>query len=88
MILYHGTNHAFDKIDLLKSKPNKDFGRGFYLSPNYEQALNMANVKREQLQDGEPIVITYEVDDKWDFEYRIIYYYYTNKLYKILNQWL
>lgn len=63
MILYHGTNHAFDKIDLLKSKPNKDFGRGFYLSPNYEQALNMANVKREQLQDGEPIVLTYEVDD-------------------------
>ena len=32
MILYHGTNMAFDAIDLKKSKPNKDFGRGFYLS--------------------------------------------------------
>lgn len=29
MKLYHGTNKEFDRIDLLKSKPNKDFGRGF-----------------------------------------------------------
>lgn len=27
MILYHGTNVAFDSIDLSKSKPNKDFGQ-------------------------------------------------------------
>ena len=32
MKLYHGTNQEFSRIDLLKSKPNKDFGRGFYLS--------------------------------------------------------
>ena len=31
MRLYHGTNKEFLEIDLLKSKPNKDFGRGFYL---------------------------------------------------------
>ena len=45
MKLYHGTNRDFDQIDLLKSKPNKDFGRGFYLSADYKQALNMAQVK-------------------------------------------
>ena len=39
MKLYHGTNKEFDRIDLLKSKPNKDFGRGFYLSADYYQAL-------------------------------------------------
>ena len=38
MILYHGTNMAFDAIDLKKSKPNKDFGQGFYLSADYAQA--------------------------------------------------
>lgn len=48
MKLYHGTNKDSDRIDLLKSKPNKDFGRGFYLSADYEQALNMAQVKVEQ----------------------------------------
>lgn len=34
MKLYHGSNILIDKIDLSKSKPNKDFGRGFYLSDN------------------------------------------------------
>lgn len=63
MKLYHGTNREFDKIDLLKSKPNKDFGRGFYLSADYEQALNMAQVKVEQLETGSPVVMTYEIDD-------------------------
>ena len=56
MKLYHGTNRDFDQIDLLKSKPNKDFGRGFYLSADYQQALNMAQVKVEQLESGTPIV--------------------------------
>jgi len=31
MILYHGTNILFDKIDLSKCRPNRDFGSGFYL---------------------------------------------------------
>ena len=38
MKLYHGSNIEFDKIDLAQSKPNKDFGKGFYLSADYEQA--------------------------------------------------
>lgn len=63
MKLYHGTNHTFDSIDLKKSKPNKDFGRGFYLSAEYEKAINMAKIKVEQQQDGEPIVLVYEVDE-------------------------
>lgn len=63
MKLYHGTNKDFDRIDLLKSKPNKDFGRGFYLSADYEQALNMAQVKVEQLEIGSPIVQSYLVED-------------------------
>jgi hypothetical protein len=64
MKLYHGTNQVFDVIDLQKSKPNKDFGRGFYLSSNYEQALNLANIKIEQQQEGLPIVMEFEVDEK------------------------
>lgn len=63
MKLYHGTNQAFDVVDLMKSKPNKDFGRGFYLSPEYNQAFNMAQIKTEQLQEGEPVVLEYEVDE-------------------------
>ena len=30
MILYHGTTVDIKEIDLQKSKPNKDFGKGFF----------------------------------------------------------
>jgi len=39
MILYHGSNVEIVEIDLQKSRPNKDFGRGFYLSADHDQAL-------------------------------------------------
>lgn len=63
MILYHGTNQDFSEIDLLKSKPNKDFGQGFYLSREYAQAMDMAKIKVEQLETGVPTVQTYEADE-------------------------
>ena len=39
MTLYHGTNIAFEAIDLLKGSPGKDFGRGFYLTDSLECAV-------------------------------------------------
>ena len=64
MILYHGTNRDFSDIDLKKSKPNKDFGQGFYLSKEFSQAMEMAKTKVDQMDSGQPIVQTYEVDDR------------------------
>ena len=61
MILYHGSNMVIDRIDLEKSKPNKDFGRGFYLSENETQAKEMAVFKSMQL-GGEPVVTKFEFD--------------------------
>lgn len=55
MILYHGSNISINKINLEMSKPNKDFGKGFYLSDNKNQALEMAQIK-SVLLGGEPIV--------------------------------
>lgn len=62
MKLYHGSNILIDKIDLRKSKPNKDFGRGFYLSDNEEQALEMAKFKTLTL-GGEPLISVFEFDE-------------------------
>lgn len=62
MKLYHGTNLDFDAIDLNCSKPNKDFGKGFYLSPVFGQALELANI-RSNVFGGTPIVQTYELED-------------------------
>lgn len=72
MRLYHGTNVDFHEIDLLKSKPNKDFGKGFYLSDDYSQAMNMAKVKVEQLEAGIPVVMTYEVNEERMKELRVL----------------
>ena len=38
MILYHGSNHDFNSVDLLKSKDRRDFGKGFYTTTLKEQA--------------------------------------------------
>ena len=34
MILYHGTNADIEAIDLTKGMRHKDFGKGFYLTPD------------------------------------------------------
>ena len=47
--LYHGSNIKIETPDLIHSKPFKDFGRGFYLSPNKQQALFvLANRDKQQ----------------------------------------
>ncbi len=62
MRLYHGTNIDFSEIDLAKSFPLKDFGKGFYLTTIREQAERMAKRKQEAL-GGKAIVQEYEFDE-------------------------
>ena len=62
MILYHGTNADIESIDLTKGLRFKDFGKGFYLTPNRETACRMAQ-KRARLFGGTATLITYELDD-------------------------
>ena len=62
MFLYHGSTVEIKKIDLTLSKPNKDFGRGFYLSDNFEQAYEMATYKAG-LFGTEPYVTKFEFDE-------------------------
>ena len=45
MLLHHGSNIMIEEIDLAKSRPNKDFGKAFYLSADEEQAQEMAKFK-------------------------------------------
>ena len=61
MKLYHGSNCKIDDIDLAKSKPFKDFGKGFYLSDDMAQALDMANFK-SLISGGIPVVTGFEFD--------------------------
>ena len=46
MRLYHGSSIEITKIDLAKSKPNKDFGKAFYLSDDNQQAFDAVYTSR------------------------------------------
>ena len=63
MTLYHGSNVLIDYIDLSMSKPNKDFGKGFYLTDIREQALEMAYRRCRFLGQGEPVVTSFSFDE-------------------------
>lgn len=62
MILYHGTNEDIEAIDLTRGLRHKDFGKGFYLTPDKTTATRMAQ-KKARLFGGTATLITYEMDD-------------------------
>lgn len=62
MILYHGSNTDIEQIDLKAGIPYKDFGQGFYLTPDIETAKRMAQ-KKANLFGGTPILIAYELKE-------------------------
>ena len=61
--LYHSSNMKVLIPDLLHSKPFKDFGRGFYLSADKQQALDMAFQKVKQTQTGKAEVSEFLFDE-------------------------
>jgi hypothetical protein len=44
MKVYHGSYIKVDKIDLSKCKPNKDFGKGFYVTKFRNHAKEWAKI--------------------------------------------
>ena len=62
MRLYHGTNVDFDLIDIEKSNPYKDFGKGFYLTDIKEQAERMA-LRKVKFFGGAPVIQVYDFDE-------------------------
>ena len=61
--LYHGSNVKIEVPDLIHSKPFKDFGRGFYLSPEKQQAWDMAFQKVNQTKEGKAEVAEFLFDE-------------------------
>ena len=61
--LYHGSNVAIERIDLSRSKRGKDFGQGFYLNANPDQAMDMATRTTRFLNEGTPTLSCFEFDE-------------------------
>ena len=62
MKLYHGTNTDIVVINLDQGLRYKDFGKGFYATPDRATAVRMAQ-KRARLFGGAATLITYEFDE-------------------------
>jgi len=60
MTLFHGSYLTIEKPDISFSRDNVDFGRGFYTTPNEEQAASWA--KRFKRKYGQSVISSYEID--------------------------
>lgn len=65
MILFHGSNTDITQIELSKCRPNKDFGKGFYLTTIREQAVRMAQ-RVARMYGGSPTLNIYDFDNSAD----------------------
>lgn len=61
--LYHGSNTVIEHIDLSRSKRGKDFGQGFYLNANPDQAMEMAIRTARFMNEGQPTLSCFEFDE-------------------------
>ena len=67
MILYHGSNIEVRQPRLFNLQRPTDFGSGFYLTSDLEQATRWANRVTKRRKDGIPVVSAFDVDSvKWD----------------------
>ena len=70
MILYHGSFLGIAQPNLVHSRPNVDFGRGFYVTPLYEQAAKWCGKFKRRGKDG--IISKYEYDESREAELKVL----------------
>lgn len=70
MILYHGSWVEIKKPDLKHSRKNVDFGRGFYTTPIYEQAVKWCGKFKRRGKKG--IVSCYKFDESAHHKLRVL----------------
>lgn len=63
--LYHGSNVTIEKINLKRGRKGKDFGQGFYLSVDRQQALTMAQITVDREGTGRVALNTYLFDEAY-----------------------
>ncbi len=70
MIFYHGSFLEITNPDLVHSRSNVDFGRGFYVTPMHEQAAKWCGKFKRRGKTG--IISRYEYDESRESELKIL----------------
>lgn len=63
MILYHGSNVEVKEPKIIKSKRLLDFGIGFYLTSDFEQAKKWAMRTTKRREEGVPTISAFDFDE-------------------------
>ena len=63
MKLYHGSIVSVKNPNLRQGRPNTDYGKGFYTTVDFDQAVRWARIRRDRAGSGKAVVSVYEVDD-------------------------
>lgn len=72
MRLYHGSIVAVRKPNVSRGRSTVDFGRGFYTTTSYEQAVKWAELKMRREGSARAVVSVYEApDDILDGQYSV-----------------
>ena len=79
MLLYHGSNVEIRIARLIPSKRFLDFGAGFYLTSDYEQAKKWAVRTSNRRGEGSPTVTVFQVDEKQLNSLRVLSFPSANK---------
>ena len=87
MLLYHGSNIEIQNPDLKMSKRYLDFGAGFYLTSNNEQAIQFAGkvVLRAARMSKTPGVATVSM---YDFDLDAANALYVKRFHSANDEWL
>lgn len=70
MILYHGSFLEITEPDLVHSRSNVDFERGFYVTPLYEQAVKWCGKFKRRGRDG--VISRYVFDEICEDELKVL----------------
>lgn len=63
MKLYHGSNVEIESINLDLGRRGKDFGKGFYVNPDYMQAVEFCSSVIRREGQGIPTVTSFDFDE-------------------------
>ena len=61
--LYHGTDKEFNTPVPERGRRGTDFGQGFYLTPDFDSAMNMAHRVARRKNVSESVVMCYALDE-------------------------
>lgn len=79
MVLYHGSNVEVREPKLILSKRLLDFGAGFYLTSDFEQAKKWAIRTTKNRGENEPLVSAFNVEESQMRSFNILLFEKPNK---------